>query len=167
MKSEQSVFDVTAVIEGPIEKVFDVVCVAGLWPQWHPVTRAVGGVTEIPFQKGDMVYEFIRTPEGPFEFHWEIVKHNRPHGCEMVAQDGTSITYTFEEKADGIHFRRVAKSGSETKQMAHWSSSSGGAYKTEPTAVANLKALVEKILWRQEKGPKLEAHKGSPALSSV
>lgn len=158
MENKESVFDVSAVIHGPLEKVFDVICLAGLWPQWHPVTRAVSGVTEIPFQKGDMIYEFIRTPSGPYEFHWKIVEHNRPHAAKMVAQDGTSIAYTFEEKADGIHFRRVAKTGPEASQMKHWGASSG-TYDTEPTAVANLKALVEMILWRQEKGPKLEAQK--------
>ena len=50
------------VIKGPLEKVFDLVNVAALWPHWHPITRAVSGVTDIPFQKGDMIYEHIRTP---------------------------------------------------------------------------------------------------------
>jgi hypothetical protein len=162
MKNENPVYDISVVIQGPLEKVFDIVCVAGLWPQWHPVTRAVGGVTEIPFQKGDKIYEFIRTPEGPYEFHWKIVEFNRPHRCEMVAQDGSAITYTFEKRADGILFRRVAKPGPEASNMSNWSEESAGAYNTEPTAVANLKALVEKIIWRQEKGPKLEPTKGSP-----
>src|SRR5215467_7028468 len=138
------------VIKGPLEKVFDLVTVAALWPQWIPITRAVSGVTDIPFQKGDMIYEHARTPNGSYEFQWKIVEHNRPHGAKMVSQDGTSVTYTFEEKADGIHFRRAIELGSDM----------GGAdlfsWKTEGYSIENLKALVEKIIWRWEKGPKLK-----------
>ncbi len=150
--SEASVIDLNIVIQGPIEKIFDAICVAGLWPLWHVATRAVAGVTEIPFQKGDRIYEFVRTPTGPYEVHWKITEHNRPYGAKMVADDGTSITYTFEEKADGIHFRRVFEFGSETGNMKPRPLS----YDTERPSVANLKALVEQMIWRMQKGPTLE-----------
>jgi uncharacterized protein YndB with AHSA1/START domain len=140
------------VIKGPLEKVFDLVNVAALWPHWHPVTRAVGGVTDIPFQKGDMIYEHVRTPNGPYEFQWEIVEHDRPHRAKMTAQDGTSITYTFEEKADGIQFRRAVELGPEGKfPFPNWFQ-----WETEGPAAANLKALVEKIIWKMEKGPQIK-----------
>ncbi len=131
--------------------VFDVICVAGLWPLWHVATRAVAGVTEIPFQMGDRIYEFVRTPTGPYEVHWKITEHNRPHGAKMVADDGTSITYTFEEKADGTHFRRVMELGSMTGSMPLPATD-----EADRLSMANLKALVEKIIWRMQKGPKLE-----------
>jgi hypothetical protein len=57
--------EVEVVIDGPQEKVFDVVTIAGLWPQWAVLARAVAGVTERPFQLGDPIYEFIRTPHRP------------------------------------------------------------------------------------------------------
>lgn len=64
---------------------------------------------------------------------------------------GTSITYTFEEKADGTHFRRVMEPGSVRGSMplpatdeADWLS------------MANLKALVENIIWCEQKGPYLK-----------
>jgi hypothetical protein len=146
--SEASGIDV--VIQGPMEKVFDLICLARLWPQWHVLTRAVGGVTEIPFKKGDRIYEFVRTPSGPMELDYEIVEHDRPHGAKMVAEDGTTVTYTFEEKADGIHFRRVMELGSETGSMPLSASD-----ETDRLSVANLKALVENSIWRQQKGPYL------------
>ncbi len=150
--SQASPIDINVVIKGPLEMVFDVICVAGLWPQWHVATRAVGGVTEIPFQMGDRIYEFVRLPTGPYEVHWTITEHDRPHRAKMTADDGTSITYTFEEKADGIHFRRVFEFGSETGNMKPLPLS----YDTERPSVANLKALVEKMIWRMQKGPTLE-----------
>jgi uncharacterized protein YndB with AHSA1/START domain len=140
------------VIKGPLEKVFDLVTVAALWPQWIPITRAVSGVTDIPFQKGDMIYEHARTPTGPFEFAWKIVEHDRPLRVKMVDQgkDGTSVSYTFEEKADGIHFRRTIELGSNMDSADLFS------WETEGYSIENLKALVEKIIWRWEKGPQIK-----------
>jgi uncharacterized protein YndB with AHSA1/START domain len=139
-----------ALLANPLERVFDLITTAALWPHWIPITRAVSGVSEIPFQKGDMIYEHARTPNGPYEFQWKIVEHNRPHGAKMVSQDGTSVTYTFEEKADGIHFRRAIELGSDMGSADLFS------WNYEGYSLENLKALVEKIIWRWEKGPKLK-----------
>jgi len=149
-KQQQQHWEV--VIKGPLEKVFDLVSVAALWPQWIPITRAVSGVTDIPFQKGDMIYEHARTPTGPFEFAWKIVEHDRPLRVKMVDQgkDGTSVSYTFEEKTDGIHFRRTIELGSNMDSADLFS------WETEGYATQNLKALVEKIIWRWEKGPQIK-----------
>ena len=58
-------FETEIVINGPQEKVFDVVTTTGHWPHWAVLARAVAGVTERPFQLGDPIYEFVRTPIGP------------------------------------------------------------------------------------------------------
>jgi len=42
-KQQQQHWEV--VIKGPLEKVFDLVTVAALWPHWIPITRAVSGVS--------------------------------------------------------------------------------------------------------------------------
>src|SRR5260370_6037452 len=60
-----AVIEAEVVINGPQEKVFDVVTIAGLWPQWAVLARAVARVTERPFQLGDPVYECVRTPTRP------------------------------------------------------------------------------------------------------
>jgi uncharacterized protein YndB with AHSA1/START domain len=136
------------VIAGPPEKVFDVLTIARLWPQWHVLTRAVAGVIETPFQMGDRMYEFVRTPSGPYEFEWQIVELDRPRRAKLQAEDGTAITYTFEARADGTLFRRVFEVGSvfgNQKPVAVTKD-------TELRSVQNLKALVENIIWREQKG---------------
>ena len=44
-------------IRGSIAHVFDLATTAGLWPQWHPATLAVDGVTERPMALGDAIIE--------------------------------------------------------------------------------------------------------------
>jgi hypothetical protein len=81
-------FEAEVVIDGPQERVFDVVTTAGLWPQWAVLARAVAGVTERPFHPGDPIYEFCRTPIGPQEVLWHITEHDRPHHAKLQAEDG-------------------------------------------------------------------------------
>jgi uncharacterized protein YndB with AHSA1/START domain len=139
------------VIDGPQEKVFDVVTTAGLWPQWAVLARAVAGVTERPFQLGDPIYEFVRTPIGPQEVLWRITEHDRPHHAKLQAEDGTTITYTFIGKGDATSFRRAFELGSVlgAQQPPPYTGDTAGAEN------ANLKALVAKILWREQKARNL------------
>jgi hypothetical protein len=43
----------TVTIKGPSKAVFDLITTARLWPQWHPATKAVGGVVERPYGLDD------------------------------------------------------------------------------------------------------------------
>jgi hypothetical protein len=140
--------DVEVIIDGPQEKVFDLVTTAGLWPQWAVLARAVAGVTERPFQLGDPIYEFVRTPIGPQELEWHITEHDRPHHAKLQAEDGTTITYTIFGKGDDTSFRREFELGSVlgAQQPPPYTSDTARAEN------ANVKALVEKILWREQKG---------------
>src|SRR5258708_37674757 len=88
------------VINGPQEKVFDVVTIAGLWPQWAVLARAVAGVTERPFHLGDPIYEFVRTPIGPQGAERHITEHDRPHHAKLQAEDGTTSTSTLLANGD-------------------------------------------------------------------
>jgi len=47
----------TIQIHGALAPVFDLITTTRFWPQWHPATIGVGGVTERPFQQGDIVRE--------------------------------------------------------------------------------------------------------------
>ena len=154
------------VINGPQEKVFDVLTTAGHWPQWAIpaqdmqssasarawISRAVAGVTERPFQLGDHIYEFIRTPSGPQEVLWHVTEHDRPRRAKLQAEDGTTITYTFIGKGDATSFRRVFELGSVlgAQQPPPYTSDTARAEN------ANVKALVEKILWREQKSRNLQ-----------
>lgn len=53
--------EVEVVINGSKERAFDVVTIAGLWPQWAVLARAVAGVTERPFQ---LRVPFLEDPAG-------------------------------------------------------------------------------------------------------
>jgi hypothetical protein len=44
-------------INGAIEPVFDLATITRFWPQWHPATTGVGGVTERPVLLGDKIRE--------------------------------------------------------------------------------------------------------------
>jgi hypothetical protein len=80
--------DVEVIIDGPQDKVFDLVTTAGLWPQWAVLARAMAGVTERPFQLGDPIHEFVRTPTGAQEIEWHITEHDRLHHAKSQAEDG-------------------------------------------------------------------------------
>jgi len=142
-------FETEVVINGPQENVFDVVTTTGHWPQWAVLARAVAGVTERPFQLGDPIYEFCRTPTGPQEVLWHITEHDRPHHAKLVAEDGTSITYTFIGKGDDTSFCRMFELGPVlgAQQPPPYTRDTARAEN------ANVKALVEKILWREQKAP--------------
>src|SRR5260370_28074804 len=99
-------FETEVVINGPQEKVFDVVTTTGHWPHWAHLARAVAGVTERPFQLGDRIYEFVRTPTGPQEVLWQITEYDRPRRAKLVAEDGTPISYTFTGQGDDPSDRR-------------------------------------------------------------
>jgi hypothetical protein len=66
-------------------------------------------------------------------------------------EDGTTITYTFIGKDDDTSFRRVFELGSVlgNQQPLPYTSDTARAEN------ANVKALVEKILWREQKGRNL------------
>jgi hypothetical protein len=126
--------------------------------RWGTAVAAVGPpgpgrrrVTERPFQLGDTIYEFVRTPTGPQEVEWHITEHDRPHHAKLQAEDGTTITYTFTGKGDDTSFRRVFELGPVlgAQQPPPYTSDTARAEN------ANVKALVEKILWREQKGRNL------------
>lgn len=144
-------FETEVLINGQQEKVFDIVTTIGHWVRWASIARAVGGVTERPIQLGEPIYEFCRTPAGPQEVVWHITEHDRPRRMKLEVEDGTSITYIFIAQGDGTTFRRVFELGSVL-----------GAQQPLPYTIdtarsenANVKALVERILWHEQKGPNL------------
>jgi hypothetical protein len=76
------------------------------------ITRAVAGVTERPFQLGDHITEFMRSPSGPQEVLWHVTEHDRPRHAKLQAEDGTTVTYIFTGQGDDTSFRRVIELGS-------------------------------------------------------
>ncbi|MEU7145037.1 SRPBCC domain-containing protein [Nocardia sp. NPDC046473] len=94
-------------LHGPIEAVFDLITQARFWPQWHPYTRSVGGVTERPFRLGDAVYEHGVTDGVDFHLYWEVREYERPRRVMLYdrGHDAT-LRYTFEERGGETLFSR-------------------------------------------------------------
>ncbi len=99
----------TIVIDGPINRVFDEVTTTGTWPQWHPATVEVGGVTDRPIQLDDKIYEKARIGGQEYAGDWTVVEHQRPDRLVMeVLGTGTRISYAFAaETATTTRFTRT------------------------------------------------------------
>jgi hypothetical protein len=83
-------------IEGAINAVFDLMTTARFWSQWHPATTGVGGVTERPFQLGDVIREQARIGQRTHEGNWTVAEHERPrHVLLRMAGDRLRIQYDF------------------------------------------------------------------------
>lgn len=150
--SNQNVLDsvVNAVtIEGVPEAVFDLITTARFWPQWHPATMAVSGVTERPYLLGDHIIEQGRIGAGEFKVRWEVAEHVRPR--RVVLQAGASpaqITYSFNSRGNVTEFKRQLKySIEELTSISPDPNEVNRLMRVQSEqAVTQLKALVEKIL---------------------
>jgi uncharacterized protein YndB with AHSA1/START domain len=139
----------TVTIAGPLEAVFDLVTTARFWPQWHPATMKVGGVTERPFTQGDRILEQGRIGKLDFQTSWKVVEHVRFSRVVLQSErSSTRISYSFEKQEGGTRFTRNLDY--DLKNFASIAASSGGAGELMQTqskqAVDQLKALVETIL---------------------
>jgi Polyketide cyclase / dehydrase and lipid transport len=94
-------------IRGLAGPVFDLATTARLWPRWHPATRAVAGVTERPYQLGDLIHEDIEVGGVAARVVWRVTEHDRPHRVTFQRDSPLArITYTFQQAKEVIEFRR-------------------------------------------------------------
>ena len=140
----------TVTIKGPPKAVFDLITTARLWPQWHPATKAVGGVVERPYGLGDLIHERGQIGSADFETTWKVVEHVRPSKIVLQSQKApTRITYTFAAgKGTTVFTRKLEYQGENFASVKELEKvmpdqSEGG--------VNQLKALVEKILSEEAK----------------
>ena len=83
-------------IVGPIQNVFDAVTTTATWPQWHPATVAVGGVTDRPIRLGDRIHERARIGGQEYEGDWTVVEHDAPTRVVLhILGTDTRISYAF------------------------------------------------------------------------
>ncbi len=97
----------TVSIVGPAVAVFDLVTTARFWPEWHPASRAVGGVIQRPYQMGDLIHERGEVNGIAFQIRWRVVEHVRP--VRVVLQAETlpfRILYAFHTRNGTTEFRR-------------------------------------------------------------
>jgi uncharacterized protein YndB with AHSA1/START domain len=144
----------TVTINGAAAPVFDLVTTARFWPQWHPASQAVEGVTQRSFQLGDFVRERGQIAGIDFLVTWKVVEHVRPNRIVLQCdRPPARITYAFREQGADTEFRRELEYDPSTfragipdaEQMAEL------MHAQSEEALGRLKALVEKIL-KEEAG---------------
>jgi hypothetical protein len=145
-------------IAGPVEAIFDLVTSARFWPEWHPASQGVGGVTQRPYRLGDTIREKVRIGPSDFQVTWNVVEHERPTRVVLDSQiPRVRITYTFRPCDGGVDYSRaleyddtflhaVAPDLKARAELMHQQSE---------LALQRLKALVERIL-RSEKTDSFE-----------
>jgi uncharacterized protein YndB with AHSA1/START domain len=142
----------TITIAGAPEAVFDLVTTARFWPQWHPATRAVGGVVERPYRLGDQVYERGQIGNRDFQVIWKVVEWAPPSRVVLRAEKPLAqITYAFQARDGATIFTRELKYKLENPAAAASATEEVDRLMRVQSeqAVTQLKELVESIL-RQE-----------------
>src|SRR5438067_12767858 len=98
----------TIQIHGALAPVFDLITTTRFWPQWHPATIGVGGVTERPFQQGDKIRERAKIGAHIYEGNWTVVEHQRLSLVVLQSGSGLNrIIYTFEQVGDQVNYSRA------------------------------------------------------------
>jgi len=142
----------TVTTNGPGDAVFALVTTARFWPQWHPATQAVGGVTERPFGLGDRIHERGRIGKLEFSTTWKVAGYERSSRVILQSEKSqTRITYTFQALDGGTVFTRNLEYNCDNfaAVAADLTAAEELMRVQSEQAVNQLKALVEKIL-RQE-----------------
>ncbi len=97
----------TITIDGNLEGVFDIITTARFWPQWHPATTEVGGVTQRPYQLGDRIHERGRIRNKDYLITWKVTEYIRPtHVVLRSERSAAEITYSFHENVYKTVFER-------------------------------------------------------------
>lgn len=142
----------TILIDGPLEAVFDLATTTRFWPQWHPATAGVGGVTERPMRLGDKVRERAVIGGKTYEGNWTVVEHSRSARAALLMESGRiKISYSFQASGLTTEFKRelefypedfsasVSEPGLLEKLM----------HQQSEQALQKLKGLVEAILQKE------------------
>lgn len=159
MQPEMHVIN-TIQINGPLEAIFDLVTTPRFWPQWHPATIGVAGVTERPILLHDVVRERARIGPQVYEGDWTVVEHIRPKKVVLRGPEGRiQITYSFTAHQDGVEY----PGGHTFKRELAFTPEDFKASVPDPAmleklmssqseqALQKLKALVEQILQAEAK----------------
>jgi hypothetical protein len=143
-------------IKGPVGPIFDLATSARFWPQWHPASRAVGGVTQRPYQLGDVIHEQVQALGKDYRLSWKVVEHVRPERIVLQSMTYKSrISYTFTPRGEAVEFRRQAEyDEAELRPIIPDLEALGRQmHEQSEEALRRLKDLVEEILRAEAAGP--------------
>lgn len=104
----QASVGITIRLAGPLRRVFDLVTTPHFWPQWHPATLNVYGVTERPVTLGDVIYESVQIDTRIYHVTWTVVELIPYSRVVLRSASGrTRITYDFSERDLTTEFQRT------------------------------------------------------------
>ncbi|MBE7469059.1 MAG: SRPBCC family protein [Anaerolineales bacterium] len=142
----------TIQIHGPLEAVFDLASTTRFWPQWHPATTGVGGVTERPMLQGDKIRERAVIGGKTYEGNWTVVEHTRPARVVLLMESGRiKISYSFQASGSTTEFKRELEFHPEDfgASVAEPDLLEKLMHQQSEQALQKLKALVEAILQKE------------------
>lgn len=97
-------------IHKPIATVFEYATTPGNWPQYHPNSLGVSGVTDRSVLVGDVTREHAILMGRAGEGDWRVVGRDAPHMVMWtISNPGfkASLLYAFERKPSGTQFTRI------------------------------------------------------------
>src|SRR5262249_44176598 len=139
----------SVMISGPAGAIFDLVTPARYWPEWHPASEAVGGVTQRPFQLGDVLLERGKVAGVSFDIAWRVVEHVRKERVVLQSDAPPArITYTFQAVEGGVQFvRELSCDDAPFRARAlDLNMVRDQMHRHSQDALQRLRALVERIL---------------------
>jgi hypothetical protein len=139
----------TIQIDGPLEAVFDLATTTRFWPQWHPATTGVGGVTERPMLLGDKIRERAVIGGQTYEGNWTVVEYHRPRRLALLMESGRiKISYSFQASGQTTEFKRQLEFHAEdfSASVADPNLLEKLMHQQSELALQKLKVLVEGIL---------------------
>jgi hypothetical protein len=140
-------------ILGQPAAVFDLVTTTRFWPQWHPATTGVGGVTERPFLPGERIRERAQIGTRTYEGTWQVIEYDRPQRVVLRGESGRiQITYTFAAAAEAVQFSRQLTYYPEdfAASVPDLSRLSTLMHVQSEQALQKLKILIEQILHAEQ-----------------
>jgi hypothetical protein len=94
-------------IDEPISDVFDLLTTSRYWPEWHPATVSVAGVTDRPLRIGDEIHERAVIGGRLHEGTWTVTERRRPTRLTLQIDDGRiQVDYTLRSLGTETLFRR-------------------------------------------------------------
>ena len=101
----------TALINKPVEEVFEFVTSPGSWPQWHPSSLGVRGVTGRSMQIGEQCIEEFEVAGRKGSAVWTTREHQAPRrwvidGKIVGRESGGTVSYRLTSQEGGTFFER-------------------------------------------------------------
>ena len=101
----------TIEIEQPAERVFDYVTTPGHWPEWHPSSLGVSGLTDHSLEPGKQVTERFLVAGNRGAVVWAVRERDFPRrwvidGTIRGHDSGGTVTYQLTSREGSTFFER-------------------------------------------------------------